>query len=181
MVVVLLFAFFSFLYADDPEDLPDFTSPFSLRSVMLGDALAPDPDNPNWNLKEIALTPQMRKGDPFDKFNLGAVQFVNTNKPDMCLGIEESGFFGLKSCEEDLRSQKFQTLFTIIPTAIDAVQIRSFVLNKDECIAAFLNPRLPSGVGIGIKNCVVDKFSNVPVSHLILITPELREAKTINP
>ncbi|MCX2717471.1 toxin [Helicobacter sp. MIT 21-1697] len=180
--IILLFAFISsFVYGGNPEDLPDFTAPFSLRSALSGDLLAPDYRHPNWNLKQIVLDEEIRKSDPFDKFNLGAVQFVNTDNPKLCLGIEESGFFGLISCEEDLKNKNFQTLFTIIPTTTAAVQIRSFVLDKNECITTFFNPRLPGGIGIGINLCDVDSFFSVDLRNLMLILPPLIEARTINP
>lgn len=98
----------SFVYGGDPEDLPDFTAPFSLRSLATGDLLAPDYRKPNWNLKQVDLDEQIRKSDPFDKFNLGAMQFVNADDPKSCLGIDESGFFALKNCEEDLKSKKLE-------------------------------------------------------------------------
>ncbi len=172
---------FGVLYAENLEDLPDFTAPFSLRSAMSGDLLAPDYRKPNWNLKQVILNDKIRKSDPFDGFNLGAVQFVNTEDSKMCLGIDESGFFALKSCEDDLREEKLETLFTIIPTTTSAVQIRSFVLDKTECIATFFNPRLPAGRGIGISPCSVDSSLNIGLETLMLILPPLMEAKTINP
>ena len=171
----------SFVYGGDPEDLPDFTAPFSLRSLATGDLLAPDYRKPNWNLKQVILDDQTRKSDPFDSFNLGAMQFVNTEDSKLCLGIDESGFFALKDCEEDLKSKKLETVFTIIPTTTAAVQIRSFVLDKTECISVFFNPRLPSGRGIGITPCSVDKIFSIDMRKLMLILPPLVEAKTINP
>lgn len=171
----------SFVYGGDPEDLPDFTAPFSLRSLATGDLLAPDYRKPNWNLKQVDLDEQIRKSDPFDKFNLGAMQFVNADDPKSCLGIDESGFFALKNCEEDLKSKNFETVFTIIPTTSSAVQIRSFVLDKTECISVFFNPRLPPGRGIGITPCSVDKILTINLYKLMLILPPLVEAKTINP
>lgn len=77
-IILLLTIILNFAFAMNPEDLPDFTAPLSIRSAMVGDVLAPDPSKPNWNLKQIMLTEQMGRGDPFDRFNLGAVQFVNT-------------------------------------------------------------------------------------------------------
>lgn len=170
----------SFIYADDPEDLHDFTPAFSLRSALAGDLLAPDPNRPNWNLKQITLSEEIRKSDPFDSFGLGAVQFVNADDHNMCLAINEGGFFRLKSCEEDLKDQKLETIFTIIPTTSAAVQIRSFVLTKTECISTFFNPRLPFGRGIGINPCSVDRLLDVNLKNLMLILPPLRPAKIID-
>ncbi|WP_239056437.1 toxin [Helicobacter apodemus] len=140
-----------------------------------------DNRKPNWNLKQVLLDEQTRKSDPFDSFNLGASQFVNTEVSKLCLGIDESRFFALKDCEEYLKSKKFETLFTIIPITSAAVQIRSFVLDKTECIAAFFNPRLPSRIGISITPCSMDKIFSIDMSKLMLILPPLVEAKTINP
>lgn len=180
--IILLFALIlNFMHGVNPEDLPDFTAPFSLRNVMTGDLLAPDSKRPNWNLKQVILDEEITKSDPFASFNLGAMQFVNTEDPSLCLGIDESGFFALKSCEEDLKSKKLETVFTIIPTTTAAVQIRSFVLDKTECIAAFFNPRLPTGRGIGISPCDVDRLFRIDMRNLMLILPPLVEAKTINP
>lgn len=180
-IILIFVLILNFAYGDNPEDLPDFTASFSLRSALSGNLLAPDYKHPNWNLKQIDLDEETRESDPFDKFNLGAVQFVNADNSKLCLGIDESGFFALKSCEEDLKSKKLETVFTIIPTTTAAVQIRSFVLNKDECISTFFNPRLPSGIGIGINFCDVDRLFNVGLNNLILILPPLIEAKVMNP
>ncbi|TLD80954.1 toxin [Helicobacter sp. MIT 05-5293] len=179
--LLALILFSSSLYADNPEDLPDFTAAFSLRSALSGDILAPDMEHPNWNLKQIMLDEEIRKSDPFDSFGLGAVQFVNTNNPKMCLGIDESGLFALKSCEEDLQTRKLETIFTIIPTTTSAVQIRSFVLDKTECMSSFINPRLPSGRGIGINPCSVDRLNWVNLKNLMLILPAHLPAKLIEP
>lgn len=180
-IILLFLLISSFAYGDNPEDLPDFTASFSLRSALSGDLLAPDYRRPNWNLKQVMLDEEIRKSDPFDKFNLGATQFVNADDSKLCLGIDESGFFALKDCEEDLKNKKLETVFTIIPTTTAAVQIRSFVLDKRECISTFFNPQLPSGIGIGINPCSVDRLLGVNLKNLILILPPLREAKTINP
>ena len=180
-VILLLTIVFNFAFAKNPEDLPDFTAPLLIRSAMVGDFLAPDTSKPNWNLRQVTLTEQMRRGDPFDKFNLGAVQFVNVKDSKMCLGIDESGFFALKSCKDDLKSGKFETLFTIMPTTSGAVQIRSFVGNKDECISIFFNPTLPRGYDFGINPCSVDSYFDVRFTSIMLLVPPLIEAKTINP
>lgn len=178
--IIFILILSSFVYADNPEDLPDFTASFSLRSALSGDLLAPDFRHPNWNLKQITLSDEIRKSDPFDSFGLGAAQFVNTDNPKMCLAIDESGFFRLKSCEEDLQTQALETIFTIIPTTSAAVQIRSFVLTKTECISTFFNPRLPSGRGIGINPCSVDRLNWVNLKNLMLILPPLAPAKLLD-
>ena len=165
--------------AANPEDLSDFTAPFSLVSLMSGELLAPDFKKPNWNLKQISLDAAVKKSDPFAGFKLEDVQFVNADEPNLCLAIDESGDFKLKNCAEDLREGRLESVFTIIPTIGAGVQIRSFVLSKTECVAAFLNPRLPSGVGIGINPCAVDRRFNVPLRNIMLILPPLRGAKVV--
>lgn len=54
------------------------------------------------------LDEEIRKSNPFDSFKLGAMQFVNTEDSKLCLGIDESGFFALKSCEEDLSAKSLK-------------------------------------------------------------------------
>lgn len=170
------------VYAADP-DLPDFvefTAPISLRSALSGDIVGFGKDR-NWTLRDIRLTEDMLKNDPFKDFNLGAVQFVQLGTRDVCLAIDESGFFTRKSCNEDLLSKKYETLYTIIPTTTPAVQIRSFVLDKNECMTVFRNPQLPRGRGIGIRPCDVESVFFVDLDNLFLINPPIRDAALINP
>lgn len=169
-------------YAIDP-DLPDFvefTPPVSLRSAFSGDIVGFGKDR-NWVIRDIPLTEDMLRNDPFKDFNLEAVQFVQLGTKDTCLAIAESGLFTRKSCNDDLKSKKYETLYTIIPTTTPAVQIRSFVLNKNECMTVFNNPQLPRGRGIGIRPCDVDSLFSVDLDNLFLINPPIRDAMLINP
>ena len=61
------------------------------------------------------------------------------------------------------------------------MQIRSFVLSKNECMVAFKNPRLPRGRGIGLRPCDVDRWLNVSMDVLFLLNPPIRDAVLINP
>ncbi|MCI6217379.1 MAG: toxin [Helicobacter sp.] len=168
--------------AKDPEtqDLDEFTPPISIRSVLSGDFLGSGKDR-NWVIRNIPVTEDILRDDPFAGFNLGAVQFVLVDTKDTCLAILETGLFGIKSCKEDLDRKEYETLYTIIPTTTPAVQIRSFVLSKNECMVAFKNPRLPRGRGIGLRPCDVDRWLNVSMDVLFLLNPPIRDAVLINP
>lgn len=170
------------IYADDPElpDFVEFTTPVSIRSALTGDIVGFGKDR-NWVIRDIPLTEDMLKNDPFRNFNLGAVQFVQLGTQDVCLALDEDGLFTRKPCNADLDSKKYETLYTIIPTTKPAVQIRSFVLDKNECMAVFNNPRLPRGRGIGIRPCDVDSFFSVDLDVLFLLNPPIRDAMLINP
>lgn len=164
-----------------PEDMPDFTPPFSLLSAYDGSPLIIDERQINWTLREIEdrrLVQQLRALDPWFSFRLSYVQFVRPDNKDVCLSISESGKFVGKSCEEDLTSGKFESVFSIIPTTTSAVQIRSMVLRADECITFFENPR---GFGFGLDYCDVDRLFNVGLHNLMLIMPPYGEATPINP
>lgn len=72
------------------------------------------------------------------------MQFTNPKENDLCLAILEDGTFGAKSCQDDLKDGKLETVFSIMPTTTSAVQIRSLVLESDECIVTFFNPNIPN-------------------------------------
>lgn len=169
-------------YADDPElpDFVEFTAPVSIRSAFSGDIVGFGKDR-NWTIRDIPLTEDMLKDDPFKDFGLGAVQFVQLGTQDVCLALGEDGLFTRKNCNEDLDSKKYETLYTIIPTTTPAVQIRSFVLDKNECMTVFNNPQLPRGRGIGIRPCDVDSLFSVDLDNLFLLNPPIRDARLINP
>ena len=170
------------IYADDPElpDFVEFTTPVSIRSAFSGDIVGFEKDR-NWVIRDIPLTEDMLKNDPFKNFNLGAVQFVQLGTQDVCLALGEDGLFTRKPCNADLDSKKYETLYTIIPTTTPAVQIRSFVLDKNECMTVFNNPQLPRGRGIGIRPCDVDSLFSVDLDNLFLLNPPIRDAMLINP
>ncbi|MBZ7988098.1 RICIN domain-containing protein [Campylobacter canadensis] len=164
-----------------PEDLEDFTATFSLRSAFNGDLLGISEKNLNLKLRQIELSDELAKIDPLSKlFKLGLVQFTSANYDDLCLAIFPDGNFGGKSCKDDLENKSYETLFSIIPTNVGSVQIRSLVLNKDECISVFDNPRLPSGQGFGLNACDFDRLFDIDLRNLFLILPPLQEADVLN-
>ena len=166
------------LFAENPEDLPDFTPSFMIRSAYDGSVLTIDEKQLNWNLREITDDSGIKERDPWPFFKLSYVQFVSPNNADVCLAIDESGKFVGKSCKKDIESKKLETLFSIIPTTTSAVQIRSMVLNADECITFFNTPRKS---GFGINSCDVDRLFNVDLRNLMLILPPFQAAVPINP
>ncbi len=94
----------------------------------------------------------------------------------MCLAINESGLFTLKSCSDDLNNKKFETVFQLIPLLSDAVEIRSLVLGGKECISTFFNPNLEPWQRVGINRCELDETFIVDIKRLWAIMPELRAA-----
>ncbi|QCD45513.1 hypothetical protein [Campylobacter mucosalis] len=167
-----------------------FTLVLSLRSLDTGMPLivnfAQRGENLNWNIREVkAFVPSMisniKKVDHFRYLNFEYIQFVNASNIDTCLAIQESGFFGLKSCADDLERGKFETVFQLIPTTTDAVQIRSLVLGGNECISTFENPELFPWQLIGIDKCQLRQGFNIGLPKLWAIMPENRPAKILTP
>ena len=70
----------------------------------------------NWNIKDIVDDKNIKARDPWQTFKLSYVQFSRPDDPDTCLAINEDGRFTDKSCQEDLKSGKLETVFSIIPT-----------------------------------------------------------------
>lgn len=110
-----------------------------------------------WNIKEIVLSDELKQKDKLaDELPFGYVQFINPKESDLCLAILKDGTFGAKSCQDDLKDGKLETVFSIMPTTTSAVQIRSLVLESDECIVTFLNPNIPIQKRFGIAPCTLD-------------------------
>ncbi|TXE83270.1 cytolethal distending toxin subunit A [Campylobacter peloridis] len=174
----------NFIYAIDPEgDLPDFTPMFSIRSLETGISLSPFREtsqrleDQNWVLKEIILDDELKKKDLYaDKLPFGYVQFVNPTDNDICLAILESGFFGGKSCKDDLKDGKLETVFSIMPTTSPAVQIRSLVEGGGECMVTFFNPNVPIENRFGIQPCTLDPALFLDLYELMFFTPAIVEA-----
>ncbi|WP_169763729.1 hypothetical protein [Campylobacter mucosalis] len=167
-----------------------FTLVLSLRSLDTGMPLivnfAQRGENLNWNIREVkafvpSIIPEIKKVDKFAYFNFEYIQFVNASNIDTCLAIQESGFFGLKNCADDLEQTKFETVFQLIPTTTDAVQIRSLVLGGNECISTFENPELYPWQLIGIDKCQLKQGFNIGLPKLWAIMPENRPAKVLTP
>ena len=119
--------------------------------------------------------------DNFRNLKFEYIQFVSTNNINMCLAIDESGLFTLKSCSDDLNSKKFETVYQLIPMNTDAVQIRSLVLNGKECISTFENPNLEPWQRVGINRCTLDETFIADIKRLWAIMPEIRAAMVLLP
>lgn len=168
----------------------EFTPPLSLRSLDTGLPLIVNLNKPdetfNWNLREIkafnpSIISSIKSIDNFRNLKFEYIQFVSTNNIDMCLAIDESGLFTLKSCSDDLNNKKFETVYQLIPMNTDAVQIRSLVLNGKECISTFENPNLEPWQRVGINRCTLDETFIADIKRLWAIMPELRAAMVLLP
>lgn len=168
----------------------EFTPPLSLRSLDTGLPLIVNLNKPdetfNWNLREVkAFNPSIinsiKSIDNFRNLKFEYIQFVSTNDINMCLAIDESGLFTLKSCSDDLNNKKFETVYQLIPMNTDAVQIRSLVLNGKECISTFENPNLEPWQRVGINRCTLDETFIADIKRLWAIMPELKAAMVLLP
>lgn len=168
----------------------EFTPPLSLRSLDTGLPLIVNLNKPdetfNWNLREVkAFNPSIinsiKSIDNFRNLKFEYIQFVSTNNINMCLAIDESGLFTLKSCSDDLNNKKFETVYQLIPMNTDAVQIRSLVLNGKECISTFENPNLEPWQRVGINRCTLDETFIADIKRLWAIMPELKAAMVLLP
>ncbi len=168
----------------------EFTPPLSLRSLDTGLPLIVNLNRPdetfNWNLREIkafnpSIISSIKSIDNFRNLKFEYIQFVSTNNINMCLAIDESGLFTLKSCSDDLNNKKFETVYQLIPMNTDAVQIRSLVLNGKECISTFENPNLEPWQRVGINRCTLDETFIADIKRLWAIMPELRAAMVLLP
>ena len=168
----------------------EFTPPLSLRSLDTGLPLIVNLNKSdetfNWNLREIkafnpSIISSIKSIDNFRNLKFEYIQFVSTTNINMCLAIDESGLFALKSCSDDLNSKKFETVYQLIPMNTDAVQIRSLVLNGKECISTFENPNLEPWQRVGINRCTLDETFIADIKRLWAIMPELKAAMVLLP
>lgn len=168
----------------------EFTPPLSLRSLDTGLPLIVNLNKTdetfNWNLREVkafnpSIISSIKSIDNFRNLKFEYIQFVSTNDINMCLAIDESGLFTLKSCSDDLNNKKFETVYQLIPMNTDAVQIRSLVLNGNECISTFENPNLEPWQRVGINRCTLDETFIADIKRLWAIMPELRAAMVLLP
>lgn len=168
----------------------EFTPPLSLRSLDTGLPLIVNLNKSdetfNWNLREIkafnpSIISSIKSIDNFRNLKFEYIQFVSTNNINMCLAIDESGLFTLKSCSDDLNNKKFETVYQLIPMNTDAVQIRSLVLNGKECISTFENPNLEPWQRVGINRCTLDETFIADIKRLWAIMPELKAAMVLLP
>ncbi|EDP2739294.1 TPA: relaxase/mobilization nuclease domain-containing protein [Campylobacter jejuni] len=163
-IITLFFMFITLAFATPTGNLKDFTEMVSIRSLETGIFLSAfrdtskDPIDQNWNIKEIVLSDELKQKDKLaDELPFGYVQFTNPKESDLCLAILEDGTFGAKSCQDDLKDGKLETVFSIMPTTTSAVQIRSLVLESDECIVTFFNPNIPIQKRFGIAPCTPEQ------------------------
>ena len=168
----------------------EFTPPLSLRSLDTGLPLIVNLNKSdetfNWNLREVkafnpSIISSIKSIDNFRNLKFEYIQFVSTNDINMCLAIDESGLFTLKSCSDDLNNKKFETVYQLIPMNTDAVQIRSLVLNGKECISTFENPNLEPWQRVGINRCTLDETFIADIKRLWAIMPELKAAMVLLP
>lgn len=92
------------------------------------------------------------------------------------MAILEDGTFGAKSYQDDLKDGKLETVFSIMPTTTSAVQIRSLVLESDECIVTFFNLNIPIQKCFGIAPCTLDPNFFAEANELMITTPPLTAA-----
>lgn len=180
LVILLLFAIFCF--GDDKFE--NITGTFQIRNAKTGIAINLERslrqfDTQNWFLKELGHNETIAKKDKFAKsLPFGYVQFVNVKRNTMCLSVAESGFLALKNCDDDIKSQSYESVFSIIPTSTGAVQIRSLLLKTDECLSAFNNPNVEIENRVGIVPCILELFS-IDVDQLWFIAPPLGGASVL--
>lgn len=184
LIFIALFSLNGVAFSQDfprKDDFENITNLFQIRNLQNGIALNilrdGSVDSQNWRLKEFTLSPKLAQKDKLGKiWNFGYVQFVHPKRDDSCLAIFEDGFLGLKSCRGDLSDEKLETVFSIIPTSAGAVQIRSLVLDSDECLSAFDNPNVPIENRFGILPCGLDSFFFIDTAQLFFFAPALTTA-----
>lgn len=168
------------------DDFENITNTFQIRNLRTGIPINVrrngDFNSQNWQLRQFQLRGELLKKDKLrDKWDFGYVQFVEPGKRDNCLVIAESGFLEIKSCLADLQSGKLESVFSIIPTSSGAVQIRSLVLDSNECLSMFDNPQIPEYKRIGILPCTLDFDTYIDTTQLFFLTPQLMRASALKP
>ncbi|AJC93147.1 cytolethal distending toxin, subunit CdtC [Campylobacter subantarcticus LMG 24377] len=183
-ILIILNLFLSFIFALDEST--NSTSMLSIRSLETGISLSPfretsqDLRDQNWVVKEIVLDEKLKARDKMaERLPFGYVQFTNPINEDVCLAIAPDGFFTGKSCSLDLQTGELETVFSIMPTTTSAVQIRSLVLNSDECIITFFNPNVPVEYRFGLGTCTIDPAFFAELNELMILTPPLINAKPL--
>lgn len=183
-IVYIILFLFNLVYAE--MESTNKTLMLSIRSLETGIVLSPfietsqDVRDQNWIVNEIILDEKLKKKDKMaDKLPFGYVQFTHPSDKDLCLAIAPSGFFVGKSCSIDLQKEEMETVFSIMPTTTSAVQIRSLVLNSNECIKTFYNPNIPIHKRFGIGPCILDTALFADLNELMILTPALLGAKPL--
>lgn len=183
-VIAIFLLMFNFAFAE--IESTDSTLMLSIRSLETGITLSPfretsqDLRDQNWIVKEIQLNEKLKEKDKMaDRLPFGYVQFTHPRDKDICLAIAPSGFFVGKSCSIDLQKGEMETVFSIMPTTTSAVQIRSLVLNSDECIVTFYNPNVPIEQRFGLDFCTIDPVFFAELNELMILTPALMNAQPL--
>lgn len=180
--LAILALFIAFALGDDKFE--NITNAFQLRNAKTGIAINLQRklrqfDTQNWFLKELGHDKIIAKKDKFAlSLPFGYVQFANVKEKNMCLSVAPSGFLALKNCEDDIKTQSFESIFSIIPTSTGAVQIRSLLLETNECLSAFNNPNIAIEDRVGLVPCILEFFS-IDVEQLWFIAPPLGGASVI--
>ncbi|WP_238386899.1 MULTISPECIES: toxin [unclassified Campylobacter] len=168
------------------DDFENVTNPVQIRNLRTGIAInltrKGDLNTQNWLIRQIELSDVLVKRDKLRfKWDFGYVQFVRPENPDGCLAIGEDGFLHVKSCKQDLKLSKLETVFSIIPTSSSAVQIRSLVLDANECLFVFDNPSVAIQDRVGIGPCSLDYNFLIDTTELFFFTPALVKARALLP
>ena len=167
------------------QDLPEVTDSFQIRNLSTGIPVnikrgTKKFDYQNWLLKDFGLDQKIMAKDKFaDKFRFGYVQFSVVAEPNKCLAILPSGFLGLKDCTQDYDGGEFETIFQLMPTNSGAVQIRSLVLQTDECLGVFTNPSVSILDSVGLVGCAMDDFFTAETAQLFVFAPSLSVARVV--
>lgn len=165
------------------------TPPISLVSLDTGMPIIVDLNGKeqtfNWIFREIkAFQPQIidriSKRDPFKNLPFEYIQLVSTTNKDKCLSVAESGFMVLTDCFDDLKSEKFESVFQFMATTTEAVQIRSLLLGANECLGTFINPQIQAWQRVGLRKCALGTFSTASVVTLWGIAPQIRPSAQLN-
>ncbi len=183
IILAIILISLNILYARS-DDFENITNAFQIRNLQNGIALniqrTGDMNTQNWFLREFDLPPELHSRDKLrDKWPFAYVQFVRPENPDNCLAIGNDGLLTLKSCLQDIKDAKLETVFSLIPTSIGAVQIRSLVLESNECLSAFENPNIPIEKRFGITPCSLDFFFLIETAELFFFTPALVNARAL--
>ncbi|TQR31884.1 toxin [Campylobacter sp. MIT 99-7217] len=182
-ILAFILLFFVTAFAESVGE--NVTDSFQIRNVNTGLAInlnrgAKQFNYQNWFLKELGNDPKIKKVDKFaNSFPFGYAQFVVVAQPNMCLSIAPSGFMVLKDCKKDYESGEFETIFQLIPTTSGAMQIRSLLLNTDECLGTYENPNVDIHDRVGLVRCVLEFFVGIEPKQLFMFSPPLNQANVI--
>lgn len=164
------------------------TPPISLVSLDTGMPIIVDLNGNeqtfNWIFREIKafradMIDKIAKNDPYRHLPFEYIQLVSTTNKNKCLSVAESGFMVLTDCLKDLTSEKYESVFQFMPTTTEAVQIRSLLLAKNECLGTFINPQIQAWQRVGLRKCALGTFSTASVVTLWGIAPQIRPASQL--